>query len=72
MIIDLIFTMAGIYLFCGFIFALVFVFRGAEIVDEGAKDSTIGFKIIILPASTVFWPLLLIKWIKASKTRSND
>lgn len=72
MILNLIFTMVGIYLICGLLFALVFVFRGVEIIDEAAKGSTIGFKIIIIPASTVFWPLLLIKWIKASKTRSND
>ncbi|HZZ76301.1 MAG TPA: hypothetical protein VFE04_10255 [Puia sp.] len=72
MILDLIFTMVGVYLICGLLFALIFVFRGAEIIDEAAKGSTIGFKIIIIPATTVFWPLLLIKWIKASKTRSND
>jgi hypothetical protein len=67
MIIDLIFTIAGIYLICGFVFALAFVFKGARVIDEGARDSTIGFKIIIIPASMVFWPLLLIKWIRASK-----
>ena len=67
MIIDLIFTIVGIYLICGFVFALAFVFKGARVIDEGAKDSTLGFKIIIIPASMVFWPLLLIKWIRASK-----
>jgi hypothetical protein len=72
MIIDLIFGIIGIYLICGFVFALSFVFKGVQVIDEGAKDSTIGFKIIIIPASMVFWPLLLIKWIKASKTPSND
>ena len=67
MIIDLIFTIVGIYLICGFVFALAFVFKGARVIDEGAKDSTLGFKIIIIPASMVFWPLLLIKWIRVSK-----
>jgi len=72
MIIDLIFTIAGIYLICGFVFALAFVFKGARVIDEGAKDSTLGFKIIIIPASMVFWPLLLIKWIRVSKNQPHD
>ena len=72
MIIDLIFTIVGIYLICGFAFALAFVFKGARVIDEGAKDSTLGFKIIIIPASMVFWPLLLIKWIRVSKNQSHD
>jgi hypothetical protein len=72
MIIDLIFTIVGIYFICGFLFALAFVFKGARVIDEGAKDSTVGFKIIIIPASIVFWPLLLIKWIRVSKDQSHD
>ena len=72
MIIDLIFGIIGIYLICGFVFALAFVFKGVQVLDEGAKDSTVGFKIIIIPATMVFWPLLLIRWIKASKTRLHD
>ena len=61
------FGIIGIYLICGFVFALAFVFTGAQVIDEGAKDSTLGFKIIIIPASMVFWPFLLMKWIKAPK-----
>jgi len=72
MILDMIFTIVGIYLIAGFVFALVFVFKGVEAIDEGAKGSTIGFKIIIIPATIVFWPFLLIKWISASKNRSHD
>jgi len=72
MIIDLIFTIVAIYLMAGFVFALAFVFKGVQVIDEGAKDSTIGFKIIIIPATIVFWPFLLVKWISASKNRSHD
>lgn len=72
MIIDFLFTIVGIYLICGFVFALVFVFKGARVIDETAGDSTIGFKIIIIPASMVFWPLLLTKWIRVSKNQSHD
>ena len=72
MIIDFIFIIFCIYLICGFVFALAFVFKGAQAIDEGASDSTIGFKIIIIPASMVFWPLLLIKWIRVFKNQSHD
>jgi hypothetical protein len=72
MIINLILAIVGIYLICGFVFALAFVFRGVQVIDEGARDSTLGFKIIIIPASTVLWPLLLAKWIKSSKNQSHD
>ncbi len=64
MILPIVFTAITIYLLCGLIFALVFVLKGAYKIDEGAKDSTIGFKIIIIPGSMVFWPLLLNKWMK--------
>jgi hypothetical protein len=72
MIINFIFTIAGVYLIMGFVFAIAFVYKGVNVIDEGARDSTLGFKIIIIPASMVFWPLLLIKWIKAAKTCSHD
>jgi len=72
MIIHLIFTIVGIYLICGFVFALAFVFKGAQVIDETAENATLGFKIMIIPASMVFWPMLLIKWIKASKNPSHD
>lgn len=72
MIINLIFTIIGIYLICGFAFALAFVFKGVQAIDEGARDSTLGFKIIIIPATMVFWPLLLVKWIKSSKNQPHD
>lgn len=71
MIISIVLTAFTIYLLCGLIFALVFVLKGADKIDEGAKDSTIGFKIIIIPGCTIFWPLLLNKWVK-SKNNHHD
>jgi hypothetical protein len=72
MIINLILAIVGIYLICGFVFALAFIFRGVQVIDEGARDSTLGFKIIIIPATMVLWPLLLVKWIKSSQNQSHD
>ena len=61
-----------IYLLCGLVFALAFVTRGAARIDEGAKDSSIGFKIIIIPGTMVLWPILLNKWLKAKKNIHHD
>jgi hypothetical protein len=61
--------LVGIYLAAGFVFAVLFVTRGVTRVDEGAHGSGPGFRIIILPGAMVFWPLLLRKWIKASKIK---
>lgn len=72
MIINLILWIVALYLCCGFVFALVFIFKGARVVDEGAHDSSIGFKIIIIPGTMVFWPVLLKKWIRASKNQPHD
>jgi hypothetical protein len=72
MLVTIIFTVILIYLVCGLIFALAFVTRGAGKIDEGAKDSTIGFKIIIIPGTMVFWPILLNKWLRAKKNMHHD
>lgn len=70
-ILNTILTIVAIYLLCGLIFAIPFVFKGADKIDEGAHGSTWGFRIIIIPATIVFWPLLLKKWIAAAKIKNN-
>jgi hypothetical protein len=67
-----IFTLLGLYLLCGFLFAMVFIFKGINKVDEGAHGSSAGFKIIIIPGIMVFWPVLMKKWIRASNQQSHD
>jgi len=57
----------AVYLFAGLIFAIPFIIRGVTKIDEGAQGSKWGFRIIIIPGTMVFWPLLLKKWLKASK-----
>jgi len=63
---------AALYLCCGLVFAIFFVTKGVTIVDEGAHGATIGFRIIIIPGSMVFWPLLLKKWRSANKIKSME
>jgi hypothetical protein len=75
MIIEIIGWLAAIYLAAGLLFALAFVVRGVDMVDEGARHAGPGFRIIILPGAAVFWPLLLKKWnaaLKASATKKQN
>ena len=57
----------GIYFFIGAIFALLFVSVGCHQIDSDARESGIGFRIVIFPASAVLWPLLLYKWLTINK-----
>ncbi len=71
-ILNILLMIIAIYLSCGLVFAIPFVMNGASKIDEGTHGATWGFKVIILPASIVFWPLLLKKWIRANKNQHND
>ena len=63
--ITIILILAAVYLLCGFIFAIAFVWKGVDKIDEGAHGSGWGFRLIIIPGVMVFWPLLLKKWRNA-------
>ena len=72
MIIEILLIALAIYLICGFVFAIAFVVKGVDKIDEGAHSSTIGFRIIIIPGAIAFWPLLLKKWLNANKENQHD
>jgi ABC-type multidrug transport system permease subunit len=57
-----------IYLLIGFMFAISFIVKGVNKIDEGAHGSGWGFKLIIIPGTIVFWPVLLKKWIQQNKS----
>ncbi|MEO7767014.1 MAG: hypothetical protein ABIS01_06290 [Ferruginibacter sp.] len=61
-----------IYLLCGLAFAIPFLIKGACKIDDGVHGAGWGFRIIIIPATIVFWPLLIKKWNDANKKRIND
>ncbi|THU34895.1 hypothetical protein FAM09_23160 [Niastella caeni] len=64
MIITIILILIVTYLLCGLLFAIPFVIKGVNRIDETAHGGSIGFRIIIIPGVMVFWPLLLKKWMK--------
>jgi hypothetical protein len=70
-ILNTILVVAAIYFISGFVFAIAFVVKGAGEIDEGLHGASWNFRVIILPASMVFWPLLLKKWLAANKNKSN-
>ncbi|GAB5558461.1 MAG: hypothetical protein SynsKO_01080 [Synoicihabitans sp.] len=54
------------YLAAGLIFAIPFVFRGAAKIDAPAANTGLFFKLILIPGSMIFWPILLRRWISGS------
>jgi hypothetical protein len=67
MFVQILLIVVAIYLACGFVFMIPFIIKGVDAIDEGAHGSSIGFRIIIIPGTIVFWPLLLSRWVKMEK-----
>lgn len=52
------------YFILGLVFALVFVIWGIHKVDEDASGTHWFFRILMIPGSMAFWPILLMKWVR--------
>jgi len=57
----------GIYLACGLAVAIPFVFFGVGKIDPQAAHGSRGFRLLIIPGTMAFWPLLLGRWIRGVK-----
>ena len=55
-----------IYFGIGVAFSVAFVARGVDDVDPVARGAGWGFRLLILPGSAIFWPLLLVRWAAGS------
>lgn len=55
------------YAALGVVFAVTFVTRGVQRIDPIARGSGIVFRLLILPGSAAFWPLLLNRWIRGDR-----
>ncbi|CAM2069299.1 hypothetical protein SCOR_28270 [Sulfidibacter corallicola] len=58
----------GIYAAIGILFAFYFVSLGCGKLDPMAKQGTIGFRILIFPASAALWPLLALRLARGRQT----
>lgn len=53
----------GAYTAIGLAFAIAFVSVGVTRIDAEARGTGLGFRLLILPGSVAFWPLLLRRWL---------
>jgi hypothetical protein len=60
------------YLFIGVVFAIVFLSLLIQRLDEASEGTSWGFKLMIFPGCVIFWPLLLQKYLRASKDNGHD
>lgn len=58
----------GAYLLVGFVFAILFLLRWIQIVDEATHESPWTFKLTILPGCILFWPALLKRYLSKINT----
>ena len=63
-------TLATAYVGAGVIVAPLFVAVGVGRVDVRAANAGWGFRVLILPGSVLLWPLVLRRWIQASRRPS--
>jgi hypothetical protein len=54
------------YVGIGAFFAVAFVVGGVQRIDPMARGAGWGFRLLIAPGATLFWPLLLLRWAAGS------
>ncbi len=57
----------GSYLACGLVFAVLFALIGVKEIDPHAAHGSWGFRVLIIPGTMAFWPLLLRRWVTGTK-----
>ena len=68
MVIDIILLVIEVYLALGVLFSIPFVIKGVTAIDpEGALGTKWTFRVIIIPGTIIFWPVLLKKWINTKR-----
>lgn len=56
---------AALYVAVGLVFALAFLTFGVSQALPEPIPVSLGARILFLPASTILWPLVLARWLKA-------
>jgi hypothetical protein len=59
----------ALYLYAGIglLFGVIFITAGVSRLDQQAAGCGWGFRILILPGSAAFWPLLLKRWVSGPR-----
>jgi hypothetical protein len=63
---ELVVGLGTLYAAAGTIFAVPFAIRGVTRVDPLGAGSPWTFRLLIVPGTIVFWPLLLLRWTAGS------
>ena len=60
------------YLACGLLFGAAFVTAGVGRLDPGARGTSVGFRLLILPGSAALWPFLAVRWVRAVRSEGKS
>lgn len=52
------------YLALGFVFSLLFIWKGATTLDNDVAESPKTFRMLLIPEAIALWPILLLKWVR--------
>lgn len=52
-----------IYTCCGLAIGVPLVLWGVRQVDAAAQGTSLVFRLLLLPGTVAFWPLMLKKWL---------
>jgi hypothetical protein len=61
-----------LYLFAGLVFAVLFLWRGVAVLDDSAKGISAKTKALLFPGTVALWPVLLQKWLRATRKSGLD
>jgi hypothetical protein len=56
----------------GVVFAIAFVFKGVQRIDEEAIGAGWGFRLLVFPGSVAFWPMLLKRWAGGQRSAPEE
>jgi len=62
----------GIYLACGAIFAVVFLWKWVGRQDPLATHGTVGFRVLVFPGVTALWPLFVTRWLRGTSAPPDE
>ncbi|MBL8878704.1 MAG: hypothetical protein JNG88_06240 [Phycisphaerales bacterium] len=62
----------GLYAAIGAAFGILFAWRGVDRIDPAAHGASWTFRLLILPGVIALWPLLMMRWRGAARTRDSS
>ena len=65
-------SLIGVYLVCGFLFAIPFALVGVKKIHPHAAHGSWGFRLLIFPGTMAFWPMLLKRWANGATEPSEE